>query len=573
MTIYKTKGKLRFLDLFCGAGGFSEGLKLAGFKPVLGIDSWQPAVITYSANQNTNAQKIDILSLSNSIKSIEQLPDTEFIVGSPPCISFSNSNKSGYADKSLGIRLTEAFFRIVAVKKHKRDSILKGWVMENVPKSAAHIPRIFTFLDLDLGGWAAKNGYSPSDIALQLDGKIHVVDSSKLGAPQRRKRLFIIDVGGSQIDFNKYIKPQVGGTLGQVLARLPKPQIRCKRGLVEDPNYPALKIKKSELTDHFYDSGILARYWNESKYLKVNHPYMGKMSFPERLDAPARTIIASPFPRSREAMIFKCESGRKGDGEYRSPTVREAATIMTFPIDYRFFGPEHLKWRLIGNAVCPKVSEAVGFAIKNSLAIKASEFSLKARRGDFSQFKNLNFVKPRDFSVIPTRKPSARFRRHTFKEGNMTIALANYDLTVKGAPVDEWCVFATYGISTGYVVERLNDDLKVLLLEKITDSTEHKASSSLAVQLVEELDSYIKTNVPTSSNLLQQKFEQAQDYVDVGNPVSVIEKLKAKIEQNANGAFIDVSDLHAIKKDQITLRQALSAYSLLRITDQIYQRN
>jgi len=107
--------------------------------PVLGIDHWNPAIITYSKNQDVEALAYDILALSLDLDAIEKLPDVEFIVGSPPCVSFSNSNKSGYADKSLGIRLTEAFFRIVAVKKHQPRSNLQGWVMENVPKAQKYL--------------------------------------------------------------------------------------------------------------------------------------------------------------------------------------------------------------------------------------------------------------------------------------------------------------------------------------------------------------------------------------------------------------------------------------------------
>ena len=563
---------MRFLDLFCGAGGLTEGLKVAGLKPVLGIDSWQPAVTTYSANQNVDALKLDILNLSSRIDLIEQLPDTELIVGSPPCVSFSSSNKSGYTDKSLGIKLIESFFRIVVVKKYKQGAILKGWVMENVPKAEKHIPRNFTFHDLDLDNWATERGYLPYDIAIQLDGKYHIIDSSDLGAPQRRIRLFIIDVEDSPIDLFKFVKHPPGNTLGQVLAHFPKPQIRSKFGSVKDPNYPSFILKKSELTDHFYDTGMPSRYWNESKYLKLNHPYMGKMSFPERLDTPARTVVASFFPKAREAMIFRCESGRIGNGEYRAPTVREAAVLMTFPIDYRFFGSERSKWKLIGNSVCPKVSEAIGCAIKNSLSIQVRKIALKPRLNNFSEFENLNSAKPRDFSVIPIRRRrGARFRRHTFKDGNMTVALANYDLAIKEDTRHEWRVFATYGSSVGYVVDRLYDNLIIPLFEKITDAIASETSLRKSAQLVDEIDSFIHAYVPANSNLFQQNYESTEDYVDEYNPVSIIENLKTTIEQSVNGAFIDVSNIREIRKNEITLRQALSAYSLLQITSQIYQ--
>ena len=52
------------------------------------------------------------------------IPDTEVMIRLPPCISFSNSNKSGRCDKTLGIKLLKAYLRIVASKKLKKASKL-----------------------------------------------------------------------------------------------------------------------------------------------------------------------------------------------------------------------------------------------------------------------------------------------------------------------------------------------------------------------------------------------------------------------------------------------------------------
>ena len=44
--------KFTVLDLFCGAGGFSEGFRQQGFDIVLGVDNWQPAIDTFNHNFN-----------------------------------------------------------------------------------------------------------------------------------------------------------------------------------------------------------------------------------------------------------------------------------------------------------------------------------------------------------------------------------------------------------------------------------------------------------------------------------------------------------------------------------------
>ena len=57
-----------------------------------------------------------MLEFENDIELINALPNTEIIIGSPPCVNFSMSNRAGKADKSLGVRLIEAYLRVVAVK-------------------------------------------------------------------------------------------------------------------------------------------------------------------------------------------------------------------------------------------------------------------------------------------------------------------------------------------------------------------------------------------------------------------------------------------------------------------------
>lgn len=150
--------KLTVVDFFCGAGGFSEGFRQQGFSIIWGIDKWEPAISTYNHNYDLNCETNDILKLSQEFKEIDRIPNSDIIIGSPPCVSFSNSNKSGKADKSMGVMLTEAFLRIVAIKKFQKGSVLKAWYMENVPNSLKHLKKEYSFKDLDLSEWANENG-------------------------------------------------------------------------------------------------------------------------------------------------------------------------------------------------------------------------------------------------------------------------------------------------------------------------------------------------------------------------------------------------------------------------------
>src|SRR6266478_7766797 len=139
---------LEVLDLFCGAGGFSEGFRLAGCRIVCGVDHWKPAVDTFNCNFRLQGQPTNILKFERNVQAIEQLPDTDIIIGSPPCVSFSYSNKLGNADKTEGLRLIKVFFSIIAVKRFKPKSRLVAWYMENVPNAIKWLPESYTFADL-----------------------------------------------------------------------------------------------------------------------------------------------------------------------------------------------------------------------------------------------------------------------------------------------------------------------------------------------------------------------------------------------------------------------------------------
>lgn len=74
--------KLKVIDLCCGAGGFSEGFRQAGFDIILGVDIWGDALESFKRNQKCDVLEIDIKDLSI-------IPDSDVVIGSPPCQSFS----------------------------------------------------------------------------------------------------------------------------------------------------------------------------------------------------------------------------------------------------------------------------------------------------------------------------------------------------------------------------------------------------------------------------------------------------------------------------------------------------
>ena len=243
--------------------------------------------------------------------------------------------------------------------------------MENVPNSQNFIEESYTFSDLDLDEWAKSQGINPQKVAIRAKNNGGILNSDDYGSAQVRKRF----VCGEFIPTGEFPYPNITNsenkvTLNRIFEDFPKPLSKIGNKRIQDPNYPGETIDSKELRDHFYDSGIYQVQWQKARDAKQNHPYMGKMSFPENMEKPSRTIMATMSASTREAIIYKSELNRKGDGEYRTPTIREAAIIMGFPINYQFYGNESTKWRLVGNAVCVQLSYALASKILEYLGVE-----------------------------------------------------------------------------------------------------------------------------------------------------------------------------------------------------------
>ncbi len=501
--------RLSVLDLYCGAGGFSEGFRAAGFRVVAGIDYWRPAIDTFNCNFGLDCKPIDMLALDGEEQAIEQLPDTDVIIGSPPCVSFSYSNKLGNADKTEGLRLIKIFFSIIAIKKFKHGSRLIAWYMENVANALRSLPDAYTFAELGLEDWARRQRFDPKAIAVQVKDNAAVLNAAEFGVAQTRKRLFISEIDlnrarrrgfdvSNNVQIRKFARVVPGKT---VRCSLPSPTCKASFRKITDPLNPSIKIPLKHITDHFYENGAYEIHWRDSKLLKTTHPYMGRMSFPENELKPSRTIVATPFPRSREALLYKSEWKRRGDGEYRGPTIREAASLMSFPITYQFLGSEGAKWRLVGNAVCPQVSRALAIQLVKTLGFRVRTVQRKALPRPLDQLPNLNTFSRKKYDKPPQRKRFARFRSHPLKVAGMTVALANYDVTKKEAADGTWRCFVTYGIGEGYKVQRF--DLRRLS----TIARAVKAAGSGGSAFIEHITNGFSERIP-SGEVLQRLYEE-----------------------------------------------------------------
>jgi DNA (cytosine-5)-methyltransferase 1 len=390
------KKRLRVIDFFCGGGGFSEGFRQAGFDVIWAVDLWQPAVDTHNKNHpETKAIKDDVIRLSMlpDKEFHETIPDAEVIIGSPPCTAFSNSNRSGKGDKSKGIALIEAYLRIVARKKYKKNSILKYWILENVPKAQTHIKEKYSAKDLQLDG---------NFELLVKGGNSAVYNAKYFGVPSSRKRFFCgnfpkpeaLFIADSELIPLKKITTALGS---------PKEKMNSQ---IHDPLYH-FQLKGVEVTDHHYYQEIAEFEWKTAKRLKQDKGYMGKMSLPENENKPARTIMATMSFSARESFIL-----RMGSNKFRAPTIREIASLMSFPIDYRFYGTSiGTKYKLVGNSVPPRMAYALAKSINKEEAIRNTNKYFPIKHADKLDFIDLNSTKFKINEEKP-KKFTAKFKYH-----------------------------------------------------------------------------------------------------------------------------------------------------------------
>ena len=546
--------KLRVIDFFCWSGGFSEGFRQQGFNIIMGIDYWQPAINSHNLNHNLNDVIKDVLHFwsedSSNIEEINWIPDSEFIIGSPPCVSFSMSNKSGKWDKTIGIKLIEAYLRVIAVKKHQKKSILLGWYMENVPKSRDYVKLEYTFEDLNLKNWAISIGINPNDCALKTDGSI--LNAGDYGSPQERKRF----IAGEWVKTGEFLVPQKTHEVHikscDIRNKMPKPNDNKYEECI-DPNYPNLRIKTVELTDHFYDTGLYENEWETAEHLKINHPFMGKMSFPENENRTCRTITATRSASTRESIIYKSEYNRKWNWEYRLPTIREIACLMWYPYIYQFVGSEWVKWKQIGNSVCPHVSTALAKAILKKMdlpEIKIENIDFSRFRENYTKINNLNDFKERIFNQPKKRRLNARFRRHPLKIWNMTVDFMNYHPGRKNEIAKKWYLSLFFWTWNWH-------NVKVLWINEFRE-----INKVLKINFPELLSfkNDLEKHIFTKENL-QKIYEEDLFLQEKYNPIKIIKRL-AQIIKSYDLHINNVKTDCFSQKDNIPLAQLMAIYGL-----------
>jgi DNA (cytosine-5)-methyltransferase 1 len=297
---------MKAVDIFSGCGGLSLGLIQAGIDVVLAVDHWKPSLDVYKLNFDHPAVDQDLSQVDESVELISQ-HTFDILAGGPPCQDFSSAGKrdlnGGRAD------LTYSFADIVSQVKPE------FFVMENVEQiRKSHI--LGEVIDQ-----LSAAGYGITAV---------ILDASYCGAPQARKRFFLVGHLGAPHNF-------LLGNLKSALSDTPM-----------------------TMRDYFGDSLGTDFYYRHPRNYNRRGIY--------NLDEPSATVrgVNRPIPPGYE--IHPNDPTGISLSNVRPLTTEERAQVQTFPADFKWIGNKTDREQMIGNAVPVALGRFVGAAIKNYLA-------------------------------------------------------------------------------------------------------------------------------------------------------------------------------------------------------------
>lgn len=332
------------VDLFAGAGGATQGLRDAGYDVAVAVENEADPAQTWRLNHPGTMFEADIRRVDPA-----QLLEAGGLLGRPidllkacpPCQGFSSLRGAAEADPARNDLVLDTL-RFV-------DGLLPAAVLlENVP--GLRRDSRFPLLTREL----RDRGYQLRD---------YEIEASLLGVPQRRRRLVVVAVKGAlALPPDAAALAHTSGlasttTAGAALDRLGS-QVQAgdvwHRWRTSSPAVAA-RIAAVPVGGNRFD-------------LPPEH----RLSCHERLvtaDGVARRVATGSYGRVRvdapsPTMTTRCTTASCGSfihpTENRGLSLREAASLQTFPHNYRWHGGYDSVERQIGNAVPVRMAEALG---------------------------------------------------------------------------------------------------------------------------------------------------------------------------------------------------------------------
>ena len=402
------KKKYTFIDLFAGCGGLSEGFLQTGrFKALAHVEWERPMVDTlrnrlvtkWNESEEDARKKVVLFDIQRTdeliyglwsddsvqkygnynsdvvkalgLKGIVGKNHVDFIIGGPPCQAYSIHGR--------------------ATDKNSMNNDYRNYLFESFCKVVdAFQPEVFVFenvgglLSAKPGGIPVRNriydaftsiGY---EIRKPQDMPKALYDAANFSVPQHRPRVIIIGVRhDSNINLDvlyEYVGKEqnlkktltVRDAIGQLPPLYPlECQIKEGRYIRSHYKNPDPEITQHDARNHGPRERAIFKEWVEKNMNHISHKAMTEYYYEKtghktlyqkykslEWDKPSHTVVA-----------HLCKDGymfiHPDPEQQRSITIREAACLMTFPMDYQFLGSTPYIYKMIGNAVPVNFASAI----------------------------------------------------------------------------------------------------------------------------------------------------------------------------------------------------------------------
>ncbi len=346
---------LTAIDLFAGAGGATQGLRDAGYSVVAAVENDRDAAATWRLNHPATMVEEDIRHVSPTRLLSEtglRPGQLHLLKACPPCQGYSSLRGSAAPDIERNDLVLDLLRFVRAFKP-------RAVLLENVPglRGDARLE--------DLTGRVQGLGYQT---------RHYLVEASSLGVPQRRRRLVVVAIRGTAestplpADWAQFL-PQAhrrpAMTAGEALK------------LLETSNTKGDPWHRWRRNSDLVARRIQAIPIGGSRF---DLPVDLQLACHQRLSAPGRrqsrvatgTYGRIHLNRPAPTMTTRCTTPSCGSfihpTENRGLSLREAATLQTFPTNYQWSGGYDSVERQIGNAVPVWMAGALGRAVADVLA-------------------------------------------------------------------------------------------------------------------------------------------------------------------------------------------------------------
>ncbi len=408
--------KYTFIDLFAGCGGLSEGFLQTGRFEGLAHVEWEiPMVKTlrnrlitrWGESEESAKEKVVLFDIQmthelingnwsdltiqhygpdnsdivkeKGLKGVVGNKHVDLIIGGPPCQAYSIHGR--------------------ATDKNSMNNDYRNFLFESFCKVVdAFRPELFVFENV-AGLLSAKPGGIPVrdriyDAFTKIGYEIRtpenmpsaLYDAAMFEVPQHRPRVIIVGVRKdsklSLDDFYDSIgsqsKPEIKLTVKDAIGNLPKlyplgTPVKDGRYMRSHQLCPPKTVTQHEARNHAAREQSIFEEWVSKQMNHVSHQAMidyyykktGHKTLYQKYkslewDKPSHTIVAH---LSKDGYMFIHPDPK----QKRSITIREAACLMTFPMDYEFLGSNPYNYKMIGNAVPVNFAKAIANGIYKEL--------------------------------------------------------------------------------------------------------------------------------------------------------------------------------------------------------------